>query len=82
MPAEEPGLALRADAGGAVVWLTQNEIFYHFTRLLRTGDTSDLPVDFGYQNSGQPDSLGGTDGSTRGSLPRARSLPSPHDGHS
>ena len=47
----------RADAGGAVIWLTQDAIFYHFTRLIPAADPSDPPVNFGYSSSDQPDSL-------------------------
>jgi len=47
----------RADAGGAVIWLTQNDVFYHFTRLVPTADTAELPLESGRQSSERSDRL-------------------------
>ena len=47
----------RADADGAVIWLTQDAVFYHFSRLIPTDITPDSPVEFGYNSLDQPDSL-------------------------
>lgn len=47
----------RADANGAVIWLTQNDIYYHFTRLIPSQDATDPPVELGHLSSQRSDSL-------------------------
>jgi len=49
----------RADAGGAVIWLTQNDVFYQFTRLIDRPAEQDPQVAYGYHVPSRPDRVAG-----------------------
>lgn len=47
----------RADAGGAIVWFLENEVFYHFVHQIEPPDHTSELTRFGYDVPAQPDSI-------------------------